>query len=570
MLHLEDVTYTIPVDGEEVDLLRDVGFTVSPGSFVAIVGPSGCGKTTLLKTIAGFQEQSSGDIVWKGRSLVNEEDFAPTEIGYVPQFSIAYDLLTVEESVLSAVQLRVKISRSETTERTESILKKTGLELLRDQRVGVLSGGQKRRLGLAMELASNPELLLCDEVTSGLDANAERDIVQLMHAISRDDNRIVLNVTHSFGGLEFYDSVLVIYEGLIVFHGPPEMLSHYFSVKSEGDVYERLEKRKALDWRQSWIKHRDHYEDNNTENLNTTDAVRLESEAGAPRLPGFVSQMLLVFFRRLKLFTRDRGQVLLHLAILLGFPCLVVVFATSGVGQMPKSPLHPSDGSLFEAIDAERHVIAEQFKIGGLISGIVMIQILLLTLMGSNNSSREIAAERLLFEKEKFAGLRPASYLFGKVLFLGLLVVSQSVWMSVFVDRFCDLPGPFFPKTTLLILANGAMTGICLGISSIMRTSEQASLMGIYFVGFQLPLSGAVLPLSGNLEKFSQPFVSAYWSWAGQLELMKDTDFWVGIQRATSTEIVSQSSLSVLALSTHLVAGLIMAWFGLRRTQWDE
>jgi ABC-type multidrug transport system ATPase subunit len=570
VLHLEDVTYTIPVDGEEVDLLRDVGFTVSPGSFVAIVGPSGCGKTTLLKTIAGFQEQSSGDIVWKGRSLVNEEDFAPTEIGYVPQFSIAYDLLTVEESVLSAVQLRVKISRSETTERTESILKKTGLELLRDQRVGVLSGGQKRRLGLAMELASNPELLLCDEVTSGLDANAERDIVQLMHAISRDDNRIVLNVTHSFGGLEFYDSVLVIYEGLIVFHGPPEMLSHYFSVKSEGDVYERLEKRKALDWRQSWIKHRDHYEDNNTENLNTTDAVRLESEAGAPRLPGFVSQMLLVFFRRLKLFTRDRGQVLLHLAILLGFPCLVVVFATSGVGQMPKSPLHPSDGSLFEAIDAERHVIAEQFKIGGLISGIVMIQILLLTLMGSNNSSREIAAERLLFEKEKFAGLRPASYLFGKVLFLGLLVVSQSVWMSVFVDRFCDLPGPFFPKTTLLILANGAMTGICLGISSIMRTSEQASLMGIYFVGFQLPLSGAVLPLSGNLEKFSQPFVSAYWSWAGQLELMKDTDFWVGIQRATSTEIVSQSSLSVLALSTHLVAGLIMAWFGLRRTQWDE
>ena len=153
--------------------MKEISFSIEPGSLVAIVGPSGCGKTTLLKTIAGFQEQTDGKIVWNGRCLMEEEDFAPTEVGYVPQFSIAYDLLTVEESVRGAVQLRVQLSsRNDVDERMNAILDQTGMQDLRDLRVAVLSGGQKRRLGLAMELASNPRLLLCDEVTSGLDCQS--------------------------------------------------------------------------------------------------------------------------------------------------------------------------------------------------------------------------------------------------------------------------------------------------------------------------------------------------------------------------------------------------------------
>jgi hypothetical protein len=154
------------------------------------------------------------------------------------------------------------------------------------------------------------------------------------------------------------------------------------------------------------------------------------------------------------------------------------------------------------------------------------------------------------------------------VIFLGFLVLAQSMWMAVFVDRFCNLPGPLDERTVLLILANGAMTGICLGISAMMRTAEQASLLSIYLVGFQLPLSGAVLALSGPLGRVTQPFISAYWSWAGQLELMKDTNYFVGIKRAIPTELVGQSALSVLALTVHLAAGLVVAWLGLRRTQW--
>ena len=422
MLNLTDVSYSLIAEGEEVDLLKEIDFFIEPGSFVAIVGPSGCGKTTLLKTIAGFNEQSGGQIVWNGRSLMDEEDFDPTEVGYVPQFSIAYDLLTVEESVMSAIRLRVKLrnGQEEADERLESILAQTGLGELRDQRVAVLSGGQKRRLGLAMELASNPQLLLCDEVTSGLDHQSEKEIVELMHSISREGNRIVMNVTHSFGGLELYDSVLVLYRGRLVFHGPPDTLAHYFSVENVDDVYERLRDRPARDWHSSWRKHSEHYSGNEAV-VDAAELQREEMQSECAQLPGFLTQLSVLTARKFRLFKRDKGQMILHLAIMLGFPLLVIIFAIDGIGQMPKSPLHTMEGTLMEAIEAERQVIEEQLRIGGLISGLVMIQVILLTLTGANNSAREIASERLVYEKEKFAGLRPASYLLSKVIFLGVV-----------------------------------------------------------------------------------------------------------------------------------------------------
>ena len=147
---------------------------------MAIVGPSGCGKTTLKKTIAGLNPESDGSLIWEGRNLSEEGDFSPSEIGYVPQFSIAYDPLTVDESVEAATRLRVKSRNTEELDhRIDRVLDETGLGPISDRPVKVLSGGQKRRLGLAMELVSDPKILLCDEVTSGLDPRSEREIVRL-------------------------------------------------------------------------------------------------------------------------------------------------------------------------------------------------------------------------------------------------------------------------------------------------------------------------------------------------------------------------------------------------------
>ncbi|MCX6845230.1 MAG: ATP-binding cassette domain-containing protein, partial [Verrucomicrobia bacterium] len=167
VLELKDVTYAIRRNGEEMPLVDRVSIRIPKGHFMAIVGPSGCGKTSLLKTIAGLNPESSGDLFWEGRNLSKDRDFTPTEIGYVPQFSIAYDTLTVDESIEAATRLRVGDADAEAIGgRIDKALEETGLVEIGDRRVKVLSGGQMRRLGLAMELVSDPKILLCDEVTS--------------------------------------------------------------------------------------------------------------------------------------------------------------------------------------------------------------------------------------------------------------------------------------------------------------------------------------------------------------------------------------------------------------------
>ena len=182
MLELKDVSFTIRKDGEDVPLVDQVSIVIPRGHFMAIVGPSGCGKTTLLKTIAGLNPESAGALFWDSRNLSEDGDFLPSEIGYVPQFSIAYDPLTVDESVEAATRLRVCSRSTEALDhRIDQVLEETGLTPISDRQVRVLSGGQKRRLGLAMELVSDPKLLLCDEVTSGLDPRSEREIVHLLH-----------------------------------------------------------------------------------------------------------------------------------------------------------------------------------------------------------------------------------------------------------------------------------------------------------------------------------------------------------------------------------------------------
>ena len=624
MLTVEDLTYLIPStleDGpDEIPLLDHVSFALPPGHFMAIVGPSGCGKTTLLKIIAGLQPESSGRLLWRGEDLAEDGHLTASELGYVPQFSIAHDPLTVGECVDNAVRLRTTLKSGAIDHATDAALQVTGLSDLRNHRVAILSGGQKRRLGLAMEWVSQPALLLCDEVTSGLDPRSAAEIVHLLHELSRHPGRSVVNVTHSLDGLSLYDSVLVLTGGRVAYHGPPDALAHYFSVADPGEIYPRLPARTPTEWHDSWLKRRVYYYQKIrlsvpgpgslkvvplpatevpgkgiTSNAGllpgvgaagpaTTLALTSDKGVNEPAAPGFVGdpaapahapelpslfrQLHVLLIRRFTLFFRDRTQLLLHLALLLGFPLLVVLFAHNGIGAMPETAGH-SDLSLREALVVGTRAIEGQTRLGGLISGLVMFQVILLTLMGANNASREIAGERLIYEKERLAGLRPAAYLLSKAIFLILLVCAQSIWMALFVDHFAHLPGSLPDRALLLLLVNGAMTFVCLAISALLRSADQASLLSIYLVGFQLPLSGAVLALPAGLEKLIQPLIAAYWSWSGQLAAMRPTDYFVAINRAVPTPVIADPSLPLTILAFHLGAGLIFAWIGCLRHQWD-
>jgi ABC-type multidrug transport system ATPase subunit len=583
VLELQDVCFTIRKDGEDVNLVDHVSIEIPKGHFMAIVGPSGCGKTTLMKTIAGLNPESAGSLIWEGRNLSEDGDFCPSEIGYVPQFSIAFDPLTVDESVEAATRLRVKSRNTEELDhRIDRVLDETGLGPISDRLVKVLSGGQKRRLGLAMELVSDPKILLCDEVTSGLDPRSEREIVRLLHDLSRKDGRIVMSVTHSLAHLELYDSILVLHEGKVAFHGPPEQLNHYFSVTDTEEVYPKLAKQPSERWQSSWNKHRTSYykmlEKNRQRRIESgdlqvsaiappkTDDNKKEAPQRENQLPGFFSQFATLLSRRWRIFFRDRGQVFLQLAILICFPLLVILFSEKASGNIR----HFSDtkqNNIMIEIQEQQSVRSDQAKVGSAISGIIMFQVVLLALMGSNNSAREIAGERPIYEKEKFGGLRPMAYLSSKVAFLSCLVIAQSLWMAFFVNLFGTFRGEFVQHAIFLLLINASMTAICLAISALMRTAEQASLLSIYLVGFQLPLSGAVLALPEHIEVFTRPFISAYWSWSGSVEALQSQVH--GAVKSVVDTSLSNQNICLFTLTIHILAALGLAWIGTRRPQWD-
>lgn len=566
MLSLEAISLQGSGDEDAPHLLREVSLRMRRGELVAVVGPSGCGKSTLLKIIAGLLEPSDGTVRWDGRDLATEGDFEPTDLGYVPQFSLAYDTLTVRESVEDALRLRVAGLGSEEREaRIDALLGTTGLSELAERRVGVLSGGQRRRLSLATEMVSSPSLLLCDEVTSGLDPGSAREIVTLLHTLARADGgarRVVVNVTHSLLGLELYDRVVVLCAGRLAYQGPPQHLTHYFRTDGPDHVYDRLTARTGDEWDASWRKHGPFFDD---------DPALLAPEPTSPETesvtPGAVTQFGVLFARRLRLFLRERSQLGLQAALILGFPCLVVIFALKGLPGIRNLSLD-NDLSVVEQLRETAGYLVQAFDVGGLVSGLLLFQIILLALMGSNNGALEIAGERMLFEREKLAGLSPASYLASKTVFLGLLVTAQAVWMVLFVHAVCRFPGDIAGQVALLWLADAALTAVCLAISSFARSPAQASLVSIYFVGFQLPLSGAVLALPDTLARLTRPFIAAYWSWAGAILTLRDTRFYDLILKITKTELAALP-VCYWVLSVQLVIGLFLAYLGCRRGVWE-
>jgi len=581
---------------ESLHLLREVAFQVPQGHLMAIVGPSGCGKTTLLKVIAGIAEQTEGSLKWEERDLKEEEDLHPGELGYVPQFSVAHELLTVEECVASSMALRTQLPGTDDFEpKLEHTLAITGLTELAERRVKVLSGGQKRRLGLALELVTNPCLLLCDEVTSGLDPKSEREITDLLRVLSRENpRRVVINVTHSLASLETFDSVLVMYQGRLVYHGPPALLTHYFTVQHPEEVYLRLTQREAEAWHESWLKKRGHYEQMLLEkdapkdtgnasapaklslNREREDAAALkageqthdESGTAPEELPGLFTQVFVLLQRRWTIFRRDKGQVWLHLAMLLGFPLLVVIFALDGIKPL-RQLNQRQDADIVNEMQRQAQHQIDQLQSGGLVSGLIMLQVVLVTLMASNNAAREIAGERLILEREKLGGLSALAYVISKGLFLGVFVLAQSIWMGIFVDMIVGgLPGDLLVKLMLLVLVSAAMTSVCLGISALSRSPEKATILSIYLVGFQLPLSGAVLTLPDWIEGAVNPFIAAFWAWSGSLRSMNDTPFYDAVKQVTETTLVTPE-LAVFVLIAHVLIGLSMTYVGSKASHWD-
>ncbi len=539
-----------------------------PNGLNAVIGPSGCGKTTLMKAILGILPST-------GEAYLNNEVIRCTEdligkVGFAPQFTTAQPQLTVKESLLYALELAVPDS-AERQRRLSSVLDVTGLAVHQDKRVSSLSGGQLRRLSLGLELTLDPACMVCDEVTSGLDPQSEDQILALLRQLVESRGKSFVCIIHNLGKLNQFDWVTVVYQGDVIFQGSPASLLTHFEIPDGLRLYEVLNAQNLEYWRNRWTIYQ-------SENPSAFDQASAQVKKNSPEnmvpsaltIPDGVSQFLTLLSRRFKLFFRDTGYLGLTLAITFGFPLLIIIFNIEGTWDIFKIPMDRNVASM-QDIQHALQVQISNAQVASLAAGLVMFQVILLTLMGANNGGREISAERTLYEKERMTGLRPWSYAFSKITFVSLIAIFQGAWMCAFVKIICRFPGPWSDQIVMLAATCVSMSIVCLGFSAMLTSPEKSSLLSIYLVGFQLPLSGVVLALPAALTWICRPFINAYWGWSGYMNSMMSSDLYGAYTSSLpdQSSFIASPTLSLVLLLVQGLFGVCLVVIGCQQKRWN-
>ncbi len=534
-------------------LLDEVSLAVPAGSFVGLIGPSGCGKSTLLKTLCGIQTASAGELLVGGYAVAQLRREYPLALGYLPQFAAFYDELTVRETLRCAAALRLPrtVPVRQREEWLGHLVSLARLEKFLDQPCGTLSGGQRRRVALAEELVGDPQFLFLDELTSGLDPHSEEEMMHWLADLAGRTGKTIMLVTHAVKNLPLCDLVLFLHRGRLLYQGDYDAMLTKGGAATIEDVYRLAEEGQLPPYAVT---------EPNREALAPPTPQPLRTA----KPPVGMEQLPALLRRQGQLFWRDRGQVRLQLILLLTFPALVTVFASSGLPQVRKLSL-ALDSNVLGGLTEQLYYLKESFHAASLISGLTMFQVILLTLMGANNGAREIAKERGVLDKELRAGLSPWAYLGLKLLLVGLLSLIQAFWMSAFVKVGCGFPGSYLLQFVTLFLATLAMSCTCLAISSFSPSPERASLLSIYLVGLQLPLSGAILALPETVRWLTRPVISAYWGWAGYLRTLQATRHYDVVREATNASLAPFWVCLVVLVAHSLIALAMVRRFVTRK-----
>lgn len=232
----------ITVDIDKKRIVDDVSFSLEQGSLLGIVGPSGCGKSTMLRAVTGLRPASAGRVRYDRRDLYADYAELRYRIGMVPQDDVLHRQLTVRRALRFAASLRFAddVSRRERSARVEDVLMTLGLASSAKQRIDRLSGGQRKRTNVALELLTEPSVLCLDEPTSGLDPALDRDVMRELRGMA-DRGRTVLCVTHSVLHLDMCDQVMVMCPGgTIGYFGPPADLLDFFEADTYADVFAKV------------------------------------------------------------------------------------------------------------------------------------------------------------------------------------------------------------------------------------------------------------------------------------------------------------------------------------------
>ncbi|SKB08573.1 ABC-type multidrug transport system, ATPase component [Prosthecobacter debontii] len=586
MLELISVSHVFTgPGGKALTALDHVSFSVPAGHLLAVIGAAGSGKSTLLSLLAGHQEVGGGTIMYRGKDT-SEAPLHANEIGYVPASDdVLSPVLTVRESVMSALMLRVADQTAEQrVDRASHLLVGVGLENVATHRVSSLTLPQKRRLKLAVALVSDPSLVICDEFTDGLDAKSQSEMTALLKFTATDHpSRVVIHATQMAANLAAYDTVVILHEGHVCFHGPSRAVTHYFSIQAIEELYPRLAKRPASRWGESWMRHRDSYYDafklggaikakDDEEEGNPTGHITLPANAKAkapeddgkpapesaeelpppPALPSVAAQAKHLILRRWSTFRRTQKEWLIQVGLTALAPAVAALL------------ILPNDHYL-SAVTSGDTSPAVLWPAAYTCAMGWFLMVVLTMAFSVRTAAREIASEWPVYHRERTGGLRPLAYLLGKLGFVLPVVLLQILLSALTVEVVTGgLPGFALARLLLLMVTGIAFTSLCLATSALSPSAERSHSRCWMLAFTNLILAGAVLGFPRVLGGVLHPFITAYYGWSGGMETLKDTPLYEPLTLFVRTWFPSPA-LAISVLWVHFALGVFVTLRGLKK-----
>ncbi|MDC1203718.1 FHA domain-containing protein [Crocinitomicaceae bacterium] len=353
--------------------LKKASFNIASSSLLAVMGPSGCGKSTLLKALCGDSPATSGEVKLFDLELKSNYDYLKTQIGYVPQDDIVHRQLTVQQSLYYAAKLRLPSAKDAQIEaKIKSVLQQLNIEFIKDNLVGKISGGQRKRVSIAVELLTDPMILFLDEPTSPLDPQTIEEFLGILRKLA-DNGTTVIMVTHKPDDLEFMDSVMFMSAGgHLVYDDSVHNYLSYFGVSKTREVYQELDQNSK-----KWIDKRNSQRGAESKRIVSTPPVKNVGSID------FMHQFFWLSRRYLSIKLNDK----MNTAVMIGqapiiamLVCIIFVNITQAV-------------PFLMAISA--------------------------VWFGANNAAREIVSELPIYKRERMFNQGILPYIFSKLFVLG-------------------------------------------------------------------------------------------------------------------------------------------------------
>jgi len=483
----EAATRTGGLEVHEVDfgvsgkmLLERISLTARPGTLTAIIGGSGAGKTTLSRLIAGYATPTSGSVTFEGHDIHTEYASLRTRIGLVPQDDVVHRQLTVNQALGYAAELRLPpdTSKADREQAVAQVLDELGLTQHADTRVDKLSGGQRKRASVALELLTGPSLLILDEPTSGLDPALDLQVMTMLRQIA-DAGRVVLVVTHSLTYLDVCDQVLLMAPGgKTAYLGPPGQIGDAMGTTNWAQIFAKV----GADPEEA---NRRFLAQNKPAPPPPKDASSPVADLGAPAHTSVRRQFSTITRRQVRLVVSDRAYFafLAVLPFILGALSLTVPGNTGFGVAAPTSPTPDESAQILTLLS-----IAAVF-------------------MGTALTIRDLIGERAIFRGEQAVGLSTGAYLSAKITVFCVFAVVQAAIATAMV-----LAGKGAPSQPAVLLGNASLelfvtvAATCVAsailglvLSSIARSNEQIMPLLVVSLMLQLVLGGGLVPVTGRV-----------------------------------------------------------------------